>query len=308
MKTPNPDDLLVAARRRPISTSEQRQLQMLGDASPESKLLLDAGKGFDAEGEPQPGDRLLLRRLVARTVSARTVRPHRRVLSAVLLASAISGAASAAVAIAIVAMPRRDVAINSASPTAPTVSAQAIVRRQATITPTVPKSADVLSTMPSSPSSPSSTVGQCAPLPSGSADAAALRPSAATAYSDANALRRGRKIEEAIIAYRQLIARHPSTPEARQSTIALGNLLLETERTAQALAVFQTYRKGPLDEEAAWGQLRALLALGRTEEAREVLGALEAAHPASPYVVAARRRLSRAFEQITPAPSSTRGP
>jgi TolA-binding protein len=112
--------------------------------------------------------------------------------------------------------------------------------------------------------------GRAAPgRAAGSARAAAPAPSARTLLQRAQQRRLAREWRGAIRTYRELIRRHPGSSSARVAQVSIGTLQLDhLGRPAAALRSFGRYlrrhRRGTLAQEAAFGRLRALRALGRT--------------------------------------------
>jgi len=97
--------------------------------------------------------------------------------------------------------------------------------------------------------------------------------------------RRGRgDTDGAVAAYRELFARHPNAPEARAALVPFGEMQLGKLGDAHgALGSFERYLTlgGPLAEEATFGKIRALRALGRAEEERATTLAFLKAYPDS---------------------------
>jgi outer membrane protein assembly factor BamD (BamD/ComL family) len=99
--------------------------------------------------------------------------------------------------------------------------------------------------------------------------------------------------EEAIAAYESLVDDYPRAAASKPSLITLGQLHLSAARPARALEFFDRYlgTKGPLAEEAAYGRIRALRALGRTSEERTAIRSFVDAYPSSSYVGTLQKRL-----------------
>ncbi len=89
----------------------------------------------------------------------------------------------------------------------------------------------------------------------------------------------------AMRSYRILIERFPDSVEGRTARISLGRLLLATGDTSAALVEFEKYLDGhdagPLLEEARYGRIRCLQALGRTAELHTAIDDFEARYPTS---------------------------
>jgi hypothetical protein len=101
-------------------------------------------------------------------------------------------------------------------------------------------------------------------------------------------------MKEAAKAYRRLIGEHPASAEAHTARVALGQLeLASLSNPAAALAQFSEYlrRGGPLEQEARYGQVRALAALGRAVEERRAIEAFLAKYPKAMQSAALKDRL-----------------
>jgi tetratricopeptide (TPR) repeat protein len=129
---------------------------------------------------------------------------------------------------------------------------------------------------------------------------AAVPAPPASAESAAELLARARQqrssgsMKEAAKAYRRLIGEHPGSAEAHTARVALGQLELSSlGNPAGALTHFSEYlrRGGPLDQEARYGQVRALGALGRTAEERRAIEAFLAKYPKAMQSAALKERL-----------------
>ncbi len=97
----------------------------------------------------------------------------------------------------------------------------------------------------------------------------------------------------AITTYERLVARHPGSDEAKAARVSLGRLELARGRARSALGHFDAYlasSAGPLVEEARYGRIRALRALGRHEQERRSIEAFLGDHPKSLYVARLRSR------------------
>lgn len=123
--------------------------------------------------------------------------------------------------------------------------------------------------------------------PSDSGGAAAL-------FGSANDARRHGEHGRAASLYRDLLARHPSAPEANATRVALGRLLLDDGDAAGALPLFETYLRGgdgALREEAMVGRARALDRLGRATDERAAWSTLLTSYPQSIHAARAHGRL-----------------
>ncbi|MBU1239173.1 FecR domain-containing protein [Myxococcota bacterium] len=99
---------------------------------------------------------------------------------------------------------------------------------------------------------------------------------AGTLMKKARELRAARKWREAAVAYGQLIKAFPSSAQANISRVSLGMIQLDhLGSPLPALRLFTRYLKngggGILAQEAAWGKIRALKALGYTIVERQAL-------------------------------------
>jgi hypothetical protein len=96
-------------------------------------------------------------------------------------------------------------------------------------------------------------------------------------------------------AYAALIEAHPSSAEAQAARVSLGQLRLAAGRHKAALALFERYlqRGGPLAEEARWGEIQALAALGRDEALAAAVDRLVREEPRSVYRTRAQALVKR---------------
>ncbi len=96
-------------------------------------------------------------------------------------------------------------------------------------------------------------------------------------------------------AYRELIAGEPRSAEAHLALVSLANLELhDLRRPSRALALYERYlaRGGALAQEAKWGRVRALRALGRVQAEKGAIERFLAEHPRGAYVRELRERLN----------------
>ena len=122
---------------------------------------------------------------------------------------------------------------------------------------------------------------------------AAEPESAASSFQAANEARRSNHHAEAAKAYRALIARYPSSAEARASLVALGRMLLDDDDAPGALQCFDDYLRGggPMTEDVMLARSVALQRLGRSDDEARAWSALLGEYPASVHAERARRRL-----------------
>src|SRR5690606_10099001 len=99
---------------------------------------------------------------------------------------------------------------------------------------------------------------------------------------------------EAAGAYRELLAQHPRSAEARAALVSLGEIeLSQLGDPKAALASFEAYLRkgGPLAQEASHGKIRALRELGQRGEERAAIERFLASYPESPQAERLRQRL-----------------
>jgi len=96
--------------------------------------------------------------------------------------------------------------------------------------------------------------------------------------SDARAERAWRS---AIEAYEELLRRYPTSPEAHNVRVQLGELLRRQGQPARALGHFNAYliRGGPLAAEARFGKVLALQQLGRSNDEAAAIADFLSRHP-----------------------------
>ena len=112
-------------------------------------------------------------------------------------------------------------------------------------------------------------------------------------YSTANLMRRQGRLNEATLAYKELIQRYPSSREAVQSQLTLGEIYLSSGNTSAALKQFDQYlsANGPSRASALWGKARAQeLSLG-SAAAKATLLELIRNYPNTPQAAGARQKL-----------------
>jgi hypothetical protein len=108
---------------------------------------------------------------------------------------------------------------------------------------------------------------------------------ASTLLGRARAQRRDGDTRGAMQTYAELVRTHPRSPAAQTARMSLAQLQLDRGATEDALRLFRAYgqRGGPLAEEAAYGEIRALRKLGRGSEAKRAADAFVRRYPESPY-------------------------
>lgn len=111
----------------------------------------------------------------------------------------------------------------------------------------------------------------------------------------ARSLRAAGEYRDAARVYEQITSAHRRSPLARAALVSLGQLYagpLKNHR--KALAAYDRYLaggSGPLAEEARYGRIQSLHALGRTSAEMRAIEAFLEAHPASSYAASLRQRL-----------------
>lgn len=120
---------------------------------------------------------------------------------------------------------------------------------------------------------------------------------AATLLRQARAARKQRDWQGAAELYEQVIAQYPETFEARSSWVSLGYLELDyLGRAAQSLMYFEEYlrrqKEGSLIQEAAYGRILALRALGHTPRETAALQEFVGRFPTAIQISAAKARLA----------------
>lgn len=122
------------------------------------------------------------------------------------------------------------------------------------------------------------------PAPAGASKAKST-VKASTLLGRARAQRRDGDTRGAMKTYAELVRRHPRSPAAQTARMSLAQLQLDRGAAKDALRLFRAYKKrgGPLAEDAAYGEIRALRKLGRNAEAKRAAGAFVRRYPDSPY-------------------------
>ncbi|WP_394834974.1 tetratricopeptide repeat protein [Pendulispora rubella] len=145
-----------------------------------------------------------------------------------------------------------------------------------------------------------------APAPAPFSDAAVHVEHAANAKSAAELLaaarvRRDRgDLPAAMGAYRELFDRHGGSAEAHTALVPWGELQLSPlSDPREALSAFDRYlvRGGPLEQEASFGRIRALRALGRTADERAAIEAFLRRFPDGSLTSSLRKRLESMAER-----------
>lgn len=130
-------------------------------------------------------------------------------------------------------------------------------------------------------------------VPSRGATAApSVEPSPAALLELASKARSRGAYAEAARHYERLLSAHSKTPEGRAATIGLAELRLSRlGEPARALALFDRYLAagGRLSQEAHYGKIQALRALGRARDAEREVAAFLELYPKSAYAGSLRK-------------------
>lgn len=148
----------------------------------------------------------------------------------------------------------------------------------------------------SPPPAPSMASGSDAPANAAPSARPAFQASAAERLALARSLRASGNSQAAAEQYRSLQRLYPASSEALVSYVALGQLYLsELGNPSAALRSFDTYLSrggGALSEEAQYGRIRALHALGRAAQAAQASERFIATYPNSAHAAALRQKRS----------------
>ena len=322
-------DLLARTRRNVISADEKRRLDAELDATPELRLLLRAGLGFDAEAPALPGDERLIARIASSLERSRPdtapselraskpsafARPKGRRFAPLLAAAlylvigAVVGVAAAATYWALPPLSPRAVRVDSSpakivSLAAPSGAKPALASRQ-TSAPALPLG-DPPRTNERGEGEPQGEPAGAAPARSRRADraqravssavAAPRSASAAELYALANQARVQGTLPAAISAYLDLQTRFAGSNEASASLLTLGNLYLVSGQPLLALEQFRAHQRvggAGFGVESLWGMSVAFGRLERHAEEQQSLLLLLSRYPDSAYEAAARRKLA----------------
>ncbi|MBK8235098.1 MAG: hypothetical protein IPK74_06060 [Deltaproteobacteria bacterium] len=116
-------------------------------------------------------------------------------------------------------------------------------------------------------------------------------PSAGDMLAAARELAAKGELAAAASAYQKLVTTYPSAGESRAALVSLGRVQASRGRHSAALAAFERYLAdggGALAEEAQYGRIQALHALGRVAARDRAIDELAREHPRSVYLTKAR--------------------
>lgn len=119
-------------------------------------------------------------------------------------------------------------------------------------------------------------------------------PTSDALFEQARSLRARGEFRRAADVYRRIHSSNPGSASGGAALVSLGELLLSSlGDPAGALTAFDSYleRGGPLSQEAAYGKVRALRALGRASDERRAIERFIARFPAAPQSRILRQRL-----------------
>lgn len=118
-------------------------------------------------------------------------------------------------------------------------------------------------------------------------------PTAAELLARAQKARSVRNYGKAAQAYQHLLRLYPASSEAQLAQVSLAQLQLAQGNAAAALVGFDAYQRsgGALSQEAHYGKIQALYALGRTAQERAEIRIFLARYPKALQTAALKRRL-----------------
>ena len=133
-------------------------------------------------------------------------------------------------------------------------------------------------------------------MPNATRSPASLEPATAgELLRQAIDLRAHARFADAAQVYRKLETLHPGSPEARAALVSLGDLQLSRLHDATgALRSFDSYLSSgdrTLEQEAEYGRIRALRALGRSAQERDAIEHLLLGYPSGVHAEPMRARL-----------------
>ena len=313
------DDLSVRARRGLLSRARLKRFEASLAASSETQLLHRQDWRSDAETSVLPGDEKIVQRIVKRTLGVRRGRTRwsraaRGSIGAAILfaATVVTAATSRWLArpnVAIAPSPAvesfRPAPADEARATAPEpapaeqVGSAPVEALASPLAPTSSRAAHkpTARSRPTPPDSSRSAPAQVEPPGSGSMTAAELFAGAARARANGD-------FTKAIELYAALESQFPSTPEARDSHVAMAMLYLRNGAHAAALEHDRSYLSaspdGALASDALWGAAQALSKLGRIGEARQHGRPWCVGSPIQPTPTLLERRLKTCSTSLEP--------
>ncbi len=287
------NDLVTRARRYRLSREERAKLDEHLGACPSCRLAERVGRDFDAIGDLQPGDDVLLLALADKFRRRRLSGMGRGRTRLTATAAAIACALLAAAAGAYAYM-ERGAALRAAPVEASLAAGRTPSPEQVELVARTVWSAP----RTDAPAPPEETAASRHTTRRHARHAREDAPevqSASVLFTNANAERRDGHAAEAIALYGELERLYPASEEALVSRVSLGRLLLARGMLQEALARLNEYLaaapEGTLAPEALFGKARALEGLDRKSEERQAWERLLVRFPDSVYAAQAHHRI-----------------
>jgi hypothetical protein len=310
----HPEELIEREARGELSPADRERLEAHLRQCPACRMERRVRGDFQRVAEGAHAD---VRALIARALVPGQARTERRrfrgtrlrfALVAAVLLLGLTGLAAAASSWSLWRLGPRDGVDPGAAVASTAVSAR-LGRRSLEAPQSFPAAApDAPSELPpDAPTAPSASDARTTafgiPRPTSAKRSAGPAPrvaelvavDAARLFDEANGARRRGDHEDAANTYGRLMAEHPDSPEAHESLVVLGRMLLDDGEPARALPRFDEYvrRGGDLTAEAMLGRALALGRLGRTDEERSAWSTLADAYPEGVHAERARARLAQ---------------
>jgi len=124
-------------------------------------------------------------------------------------------------------------------------------------------------------------------------------PSATHLLAKAQKERSQKQYAQALKSYQSLFRLYPTSKEASLARVSAAQLMLSQGQPGPALAAFEAYERsggGALAQEAHYGKIQALRALGRAEQERVEIRRFLELYPSSLQSASLRRRLGEVLE------------
>jgi TolA-binding protein len=292
---PCPDDLLARGQRHELSNLEKRALDAHLEVCGPCRAASAMATLFDTIPETQPEDGQLISRVTKGAIRAHRIAGWRGLRAAAVVALVVlTGGGAVAAWIA-----HRASNPPTAASLAPVGRALRAAGRPPARSTAMPEALEIVM-----PPAPRAEQPKAAPAPERKRQPtvrveAAPSPdntdTAASLFTQANAVRRAGEVGRAIALYQALRQRFPDSEEAHLSSISQGDLLLGEGEPGRAIAAYSAYLRaaprGSLTEEALFGKARSLGLLDRQREERETWQELTRRFPHSAYRPAAQRRV-----------------
>jgi tetratricopeptide (TPR) repeat protein len=193
----------------------------------------------------------------------------------------------------------------------PLAAAAAIVgfrdAQKAPVTPLHPSSAESAtvevirhSVPPEAGLEPPASEGRSSDSTGAPAGASDPPPSATHLLAKAQKERSQKQYAQALKSYQSLFRLYPTSKEASLARVSAAQLMLSQGQPGPALAAFDAYERsggGALAQEAHYGKIQALRALGRAEQERTEIRRFLELYPSSLQSASLKRRLGEALEK-----------